>query len=227
MSNPVLLFRPGSVPYETAWQEQRDLAAAIREGRAPEALVLLQHPPVFTLGRRARREHLLADPDYLRGLGADVVEVDRGGDVTFHGPGQVVGYPILNLRSRGLGPADYVRRLEALAIDVLARFGIAGERVPGRPGVWAAGGKICSIGVRVQGGVSTHGFALNVDPDLGWFRAIVPCGLPDVVMTSLGRILGRAPALASVEDAVADRFAAAFDASFVFPAEREGIAAHG
>jgi len=210
MTHTVLLHRLGSVPYELAWQWQRETATALREGRDGEALALLQHPPVYTLGRRARPQHLLADASTLQTRGASVIEVDRGGDVTFHGPGQLVAYPILDLRRRGLGPSEYVRALESVVIAALARFGVAGERVPRRPGVWAGGGKIAAIGVRVQGGVTTHGFALNVDTDLRWFDAIVPCGLADVSVTSMARVLGQAPALTSVEDAVADAFAAAF-----------------
>ncbi len=206
----IRLWRRGMVPYEQAWEYQRRVAAGVREGRQEE-LILLQHPPVYTLGRRTRSEHLLVSADDLRARGADVVEVDRGGDVTFHGPGQLVAYPIFDLRQRSLGPVDYVRRLEEAVIRALARFEISGERVPGRPGVWAGGGKICAIGVRVQAGVSTHGFALNVDTDLAWFRAIVPCGLPDIVVTSMATVLGRAPAFSTVESAVMEAFEDVFD----------------
>jgi lipoate-protein ligase B len=139
-----------------------------------------------------------------------VVEVDRGGDVTFHGPGQLVAYPILDLRARGILPGDYVRRLEQVAIEALQVFGIAGERVAGRPGVWAGGSKIAAIGVRVQGGVTTHGFALNVSTDLAWFDAIVPCGLADATVTSMAALLGAAPPIRDVEDAVIDAFGRTF-----------------
>ncbi len=210
MTHPVLLYRLGSVPYELAWQWQRETATALREGRGPAAPPPPQPPPVYPLGRRARPQHLLADASTLQSQGASVIEVDRGGDVTFHGPGQIVAYPILDLRRRALGPSEYVRALESVVIAALARFGVAGDRVAGRPGVWAGGGKIAAIGVRVQGGVTTHGFALNVDPDLSWFDAIVPCGLADIIVTSMASVLGQAPAMTSVEAAVADTFAAAF-----------------
>jgi len=210
MTHTVLLHRLGSVPYERAWEWQRETATALRDGRGLEALALLQHPPVYTLGRRTRPQHLLVDASTLQARGASVIEVDRGGDVTFHGPGQLVAYPILGLRRRGVGPVEYVRALESVVIAALARFGVLGERVPGRPGVWAGGDKIAAIGVRVQGGVTTHGFALNVDTDLRWFDAIVPCGLADVSVTSMARVLSQAPAMARVEDAVADAFAAVF-----------------
>ena len=208
----VSLFRPGLIDYHDAWSWQRETAAALRERRAPEALALLQHPPVYTLGRRAKAEHLLVSPDDLRRRGAQVVEVDRGGDVTFHGPGQLVGYPILDLRARGTLPGDYVRLLEQVLIEALASFDITGERVPGRPGVWAGGDKIAAIGVRVQRGVTTHGFALNVNTDLSWFDAIVPCGLSDATVTSMASILGEAPSVEAVETAVAHAFSNRFAA---------------
>jgi lipoate-protein ligase B len=176
---------------------------------------LLQHRPTYTFGRRPQYEHALAGLDELQARGADVVESDRGGDVTFHGPGQLVAYPVLDLRARRLGPVDYVRLLEATIIDVLDSFGIAGERVPGRPGVWAAGAKIAAVGVRVQGGVSTHGFALNVETDLTWFDSIVPCGLRDARITSIERVLGTSPGVHSVESAVCRAFARAFDSELM------------
>ncbi len=226
MASPVHLHRLGLLSYGPAWRLQKEAADAVREGTGPERLILLQHPPVYTLGRRARRDSMLASEDYLRSLGADVFEVDRGGDVTFHGPGQLVAYPILDLRARGLGPADYVRKLEATVVAVLSVYGITAQRVPGRPGVWAAGGKVCSIGVRVQKGVTTHGLALNVDTDLSWFRQIVPCGLPDVVMTSMARIQGEAPPLVEVEDEFLRAFGRVFDTE-VASAAQEAVMSHG
>lgn len=196
-------------PYEAAWQWQQETAAAIRAG-APDTLALLQHTPVYTFGRRVRPEHLLVTREALQASGASVVETNRGGDVTFHGPGQVVGYPILNLRQLGLGPVDYVCRLEETLIRVLARFGIEGARVAGRPGVWTEAGKIAAIGVRVSGGVTMHGFALNVAPDLARFDAIVPCGLPDTSVTSMAKELGSAPDNADVERAIMEEFAEVF-----------------
>lgn len=212
MPFPVRLCMLGIVDYQGAWLWQQRTAACVREGTTGEALALLQHPPVYTLGRRTRPEHLLAARDELRARGAGVVEVDRGGGVTFHGPGQLVGYPILNLNGRGLGPVEYVRCLEATLIDALESFGVRAERVAGRPGVWSRGAKVAAIGVRVQGGVTTHGFALNVAPDLSWFEAIVPCGLSDATITSMEAILGDAPPMTEVEDAIARAFSALFEA---------------
>jgi lipoate-protein ligase B len=180
--------RLGLVAYQRAWELQHRLVGACRtDGLA--RLLLLEHPPTYTLGVRGKQEHLLLDEGALARLGASAVRVDRGGDVTFHGPGQLVGYPILDLSRWGEGPLWYVRALEAVLIEALAAFGVAAERSPGRPGVWAGGAKIASIGVHVSRGVTSHGFALNVDPDLRYFRHIVPCGLPDVSVTSMANIL--------------------------------------
>ncbi len=208
---PVRLYRPGIVEYESAWRWQREAAAALRAGRDGEILALLQHQPVYTLGRGARTEHVLADPSWFAERGAKVIEIDRGGDVTFHGPGQLIGYPILDLRRRNLGPVDYVRALETTLIATLAAFGVEAERAPGRPGVWAGSAKVAAIGVRVQGGITTHGFALNVDADLSWFDAIVPCGLAGVTVTSMARLLGGAPPMEAVERAVKSAFEPVFE----------------
>lgn len=178
-------------------------------------LILIEHPPVYTLGRRGSRDHLLAAEPALRACGAEVHETDRGGDVTFHGPGQLVGYPILDLRRFGQGPVWYVRTLESILIEAAARFGVEAQRQERRPGIWAGDAKLASIGVRISGGVTTHGFALNVSTDLSWFDHIVPCGLPGVRMTSMRELLGAAPGMRDVEDAVAQAFASRFDFDLV------------
>jgi lipoate-protein ligase B len=202
--------RLGLVGYEEAWAEQRRLVDACRvDGDA--RLLLLEHPPTYTFGARGRAEHLLAGEAALARIGAKVVRVDRGGDVTFHGPCQLVGYPILDVRRWGQGPLWYVRSLEAVLIDTLASFGIDSGRVPGRPGVWAGDAKIAAIGVRVSRGVTSHGFALNVDPDMSYFSHIIPCGLSDAAVTSMAQLLGGAPAMPSVIDAVVDAFARVFE----------------
>jgi lipoate-protein ligase B len=202
--------RPGRVAYQEAWDEQRRLAEACRED-GEGRLLLLEHPPTYTFGVRGRQEHLLLNEDALASLGASVHRIDRGGDVTFHGPGQLVGYPILDLRRWRQGPLWYVRSLEAVLIEALAAFGITGRRVPGRPGVFAGEAKIAAIGVRVSRGITSHGFALNVDPDLRYFSYIIPCGLPDVRVTSMAEQLGRAPAMDGVIDAVIAAFADVFE----------------
>jgi lipoyl(octanoyl) transferase len=207
-------FSEEYVAYESAWRWQLATAAEIRNG-ALEACALLEHAPVFTFGRRARYDHLLLEPDDLRSRGAAIVESDRGGDVTFHGPGQLVAYPILDLRTRRLGPSEYVRKLEEAIIRTLREFGLPGERSPGRPGVWVDGAKVAAVGVRVHDGVSTHGLALNVATDLSWFDAIVPCGIRDAGVTSLARLLTRCPGMPAVMDAFSEAFAAVFGSELV------------
>ncbi|MEX2228497.1 MAG: lipoyl(octanoyl) transferase LipB [Dehalococcoidia bacterium] len=227
---PVQLHRAGAVGYERAlrWQrETADRVLAARDGAfvgAPsEALAVIEHTPVYTLGRRGGHEHVLVDPAELRARGAEVIATDRGGDVTFHGPGQLVAYPILDLRRRRLGAAAYVRALEQCVIATLAALGIRGERVAGRPGVWTlppnspSGGraKIAAVGVRIERGVSRHGLALNVSTDLAWFDAIVPCGIADAAVTSMAREPGGAPPFDAVVHAFCDAFAGVFDARLI------------
>ena len=189
---------------------QQRLAAGVRAGDPP-TLILLEHPPTYTLGVRGDAANILASGDRLRALGAEVVRTDRGGDVTFHGPGQIVGYPIVDLRALGIGVADYVRGLEAMLIDTLSGFGIAAERSARNAGVWAGDAKLAAIGVRVSRGITTHGFALNVNTDLSWFNHIVPCGLADVTVTSMAQLAGRAFDIRRVEDAIIGAFAPQFD----------------
>lgn len=205
------LHRPGLVPYAAAFAWQQARAAALRAGSAIEALTLLQHPPVFTLGMRGRRDSVLEPEVAIEARGASIVQSDRGGDVTFHGPGQLVAYPILDLRARGLGPATYVRMLEQAIIETLATFEVHAERMPGRPGVWVGDAKMAAVGVRVREGVSTHGIAINVSTDLGWFDAIVPCGIAGASVTSIAALRGIAPDHRAVEDAFAAAFARLFD----------------
>ena len=185
-------FGDDRVEYERAWAMQRELHARVVAGEAPDTVLLLEHPPVYTAGRRTHPADRPFD-------GTPVVDVDRGGRITWHGPGQIVGYPIVRLAS----PVDvvaYVRRLEEAMIGVCADLGVTAGRVEGRSGVWIAadqqpGGrrerKVAAIGVRVAQGVTMHGFALNCDPDLSWFSRIVPCGIPDADVTSLSAELGR------------------------------------
>jgi lipoyl(octanoyl) transferase len=182
-------FGDDRVEYERAWAMQRELHARVVAGEAPDTVLLLEHPPVYTAGRRTHPADRPFD-------GTPVVDVDRGGRITWHGPGQIVGYPIVKLAS----PVDvvaYVRRLEEALIAVCADLGVAAGRVEGRSGVWIAADadrrerKIGAIGVRVAQGVTMHGFALNCDPDLSWFSRIVPCGIPDADVTSLTAELGR------------------------------------
>ena len=209
MGTRFTLLRPGIIDYQDAWQLQQRMAEGVRAGADP-ALILLEHPPTYTLGVRGKSEHILLAESALAAYGATVVRTDRGGDVTFHGPGQIVGYPILDLRRFSEGPVWYVRSLEALLIETLARFGIVADRSPGRPGVWCGDAKIAAIGVRVSRGVTTHGFALNVNTDLSYFDAIVPCGLRDASVTSMERLARERFDIHEVQDELIDAFAAQF-----------------
>jgi lipoyl(octanoyl) transferase len=202
---------PGRLPYASAVTLQETLLARRQLG-GEDFLILLEHPAVITLGRRSRTEHLLVSPDELARRGIELAESGRGGDVTFHGPGQLVGYPIVDLNRFGRDLHAYLRRLEDVLLLTLSAFGVLGERIPGKTGVWVAGAKVASIGVGVRRWVSWHGFALNISTDLSGFTAIVPCGLPDVSMTTLERILGRAVSIEEVEDQIIASFSAVFHA---------------
>ena len=210
MASRCTLLRPGRVAYQDAWQLQQRIAQRVRNGADP-TIILLEHPPTYTLGVRGKPEHLLLGEAALRSRGAELHRTDRGGDVTFHGPGQLVAYPIVNIRSYGYGPSTYVRMLEATLIDVLAHFGITAARSERNPGVWVDDAKIAAIGVRVSRGVTTHGFALNVNTDLGYFQHIIPCGLVGTDVTSMQRIAGTTFDMREVEDETAAAFARHFD----------------
>jgi lipoyl(octanoyl) transferase len=180
----VIVRRLGLVPYDDAWRLQQELHAQVVEGGQDVAL-LLEHPPVYTAGKRTEPWERPAD-------GTPVVDVDRGGKITWHGPGQVTGYPLVRLADP-VDVVDYVRRLEQLLIDVCAELGLATDRVEGRSGVWTPDGarKLAAVGIRVSRGVTMHGFALNADPDLAAYDRIVPCGIADAGVTSLSRELDR------------------------------------
>jgi len=210
--------RLGLVPYPAAWALQNRLADARRAGLAPDTLILLEHPHTYTIGRSGTRDHVFLTEAELATRGIICLDVDRGGDVTYHGPGQLVGYPIFDL-----GPQPdvgrYLRNLEDCLIDTLADFGIAGGRLSGYTGVWIGDRKIAAIGVKVSQGVTTHGFALNVTTDLSLFTHILPCGISDKGVTSMAVELGRAPVMAGV----GDRVVAHFSERFAMP---ETFAAH-
>lgn len=199
------------VAYRLAWQWQNDLVAQRSAGLIRDTLLLLEHPPTITLGRSAHREHVLLPPDELARRGIEVIACDRGGDVTYHAPGQLVGYPILKLVTYGGRVLSYLRHLEAVLIRVLAHYDIAGERREGLTGVWVGASKIAAIGVRIHAsGVTSHGFALNVAPDLRGFRMIVPCGLHGCGITSLEQLLGQAPPISAIHSLTIAQFAAVF-----------------
>jgi lipoate-protein ligase B len=188
----------GPTPFRAGVRVQEALVAARAAGETGDWLLFPDHPPVFTVGRSGAEASFVVDREAIARRGAEIHEVSRGGDVTWHGPGQLVGYPIVGLDRCGRDLHAYLRALEGTLIDVLALWGIEGARVAGRTGVWTGAGKIASIGIAVRRWVGYHGFALNVAPDLGWFDLIHPCGLRDIRMTSMAERLG--PGAPSVEE---------------------------
>lgn len=210
----------GAVDYAEAWALQRALVAGRQEGRVPDLLLLLEHAPVITIGRSGRRGNVLMPAEELRRRGIALYEVERGGDVTYHGPGQLVGYPIVHLRGLGEDVGRYVRLLEESVIATLASFGITAGRERGYPGVWVGGAKICAVGVAVKRAVTMHGFALNVTTPPEAFAAINPCGLGRPV-TSMAAVLGRPVALADVRPI----YAAAFSRVFELPLQPASLQA--
>jgi lipoate-protein ligase B len=183
-----------------------------QRGEAPDTLLLVEHPPVFTLGRRAERDNILVPAERLREMGIEVAEIERGGDVTYHGPGQVVGYPIMDLRGHGRDLGAFLRGLEEVLIRALASYGVSAGRQPPMTGVWVGDEKIAAIGIAVSRWVSYHGFCLNVAPDLGHFALIHPCGIRDRGVTSMEKLMGagRVPPLGEVEREVARAFGEVF-----------------
>ncbi|TMG06222.1 MAG: lipoyl(octanoyl) transferase LipB [Chloroflexi bacterium] len=223
----------GRVDYGEAWGLQRDLATARAAGEIPDTLLLLEHSPVFTTGKRTAESNLRLPADRL---GAPLVVSDRGGDITFHGPGQLIAYPIIDMRAAGLGVVNYVRNLEEVIIRTLRDFGIESGLECGLTGVWVGNEKIAAIGVRVSrlggasgGWVTTHGVALNVDVDLAWFERIVPCGISDRGVTSMLHVLGKAPAVSEVADPLVTHFGDVFQrdmssaVGMTLPARRSAV----
>jgi len=185
-----LFARLGLTDYFEVWDVQKALAGQRGEGSVTDTLLLLEHPHTYTLGRRGKLSDVLVDEATLEEIGVKVCHVDRGGEVTYHGPGQIVGYPIVDVRPLG-GPVEYVRTLEAVLINTMTDFGLEARREDGLTGVWVGNDKIAAIGVKISQGIATHGFALNVNTNLSYFQHIVPCGIQDMVITSMERLLGR------------------------------------
>jgi lipoyl(octanoyl) transferase len=216
-TRPLSILDLGLISYPECWELQKRLASDRAEGAVDDTLLLLEHPHTYTCGRRGGRDHILITEQELQERGIAVLDVDRGGDVTYHGPGQLVGYPIVRLAEEGQ-VADYhayLRALEQVLIDTLARFAISASRVPGYSGVWVRGEegeeKIAAVGVKVDGrGVSSHGIALNVSTDLRYFSYIVPCGIAEKGVTSMQRLLGTPPEMQEVKSAFSRAFCAVF-----------------
>ena len=214
MSQPPLeIRRLGLVPYAGALELQRRLVEERRGGRVPDLLLLLQHPPVITLGVRGDggRSHITVNQARLAELQIEISETGRGGDVTYHGPGQVVGYPILDLRPDRCDVHRYVRDIEEVMIRTCADYGLPAGRISGLTGAWIGEKKIGAIGVRISRWITSHGFAFNVNTDLDQFDLIVPCGIPDRGVTSLHEAIGRDIAVVDVEDSLARHFGDVFD----------------
>ncbi len=205
----------GSMAYGPAWELQRQVGHQVGLGQLPDVIMLVEHPPVYTLGRAARGSHenLVWDAARREQEGITFVEVDRGGDVTYHGPGQLVGYPILDLNRHGRDLHHYLRDLEEALIRALAEFGIDAGRMPPHTGVWVGNEKIAAIGVKASKWITQHGFALNVDPDLDHFAGIIPCGIQDKGVTSMRKLLGAPLTLDEVKPAVVRHLSEVLDIS--------------
>jgi lipoyl(octanoyl) transferase len=226
VTRPIEIHRLGLVAYAEALELQTRLVEQRKAGLIPDQLLLLEHPPVITLGVKTRnsRANVLVTSDVLQSRGVELFEAGRGGDVTYHGPGQLVGYPILDLRPDRCDIHRYVRDLEQVMIEAAAEFGVAAERVAGLTGAWVDGRKLAAIGVRISRWTTSHGFAFNVTTDLSHFAFIVPCGLADREVTSLAE-LGVAVRMRDVEPAVIRAFEAVFGRTVIEPAKfRRGIA---
>lgn len=202
----------GRMAYRPAWEEQLRLHAEVAAGQAPPTLLLVEHPPVVTFGKKGGREHLRVSEQELRARGFELFDIERGGDVTYHGPGQLVGYPIFPVGRR---VQEYLRKLEAAMVRVLAEYGIDAVGSPGYAGVWAGNDKVVAIGVAIKRDVSFHGFAMNVTTDLGHFDTIVPCGLEGKGVASIASLTGRRLPLDEVKPRVVEALRAVFE-------EREG-----
>ncbi len=205
-----LVYDLGLIDYQKALVIQEKLLFSRKQGTIPDVLLLLQHPSVFTIGRSGIVENIIVPEKRLINENIPVFQSSRGGDITYHGPGQLVGYPILNLKENGLTVHQYVWNLEEITIRALADFGIDGQRSEGRRGVWVGEQKICSLGLRVSGQVSMHGFALNVSNDLKYFRYIIPCGLIGVSITSVSKLLERPIELRVVQRSLLKHFSDVF-----------------
>ena len=204
--------RLGTISYADGLEIQKGLVEQRKAGAIPDQLLLLQHPPVITLGVKSRndRSHIVASPDLLASEGVEVFETGRGGDVTYHGPGQLVGYPIIDLKPDRCDVHQYVRDLEEVMILMAAAFGVEAGRIPGLTGAWVGNEKLAAIGVRIARWVTSHGFAFNVNTARNHFDLIVPCGITDKGVTSLNKLIGRQIPMEEVEEVAAESFQQVF-----------------
>lgn len=227
-SGSIQVVRTGQLDYLPAWDLQRALVAARKQNTVPDLLLLVEHPPTYTIGRSGSRSNLLIGDAMLSAVGAACYEIDRGGDITFHGPGQLVVYAILDLGRQQRRVRRYVELLETVVIDTLRDYGLEGSIDPKRPGVWIGRDKVAALGIAIRHGVTYHGFALNVDPDLRFFEYMIPCGIPDHGATSIARLTARAATVEDAEARVVRNFSRIFELEARYdlsPADLEQIAA--
>jgi lipoate-protein ligase B len=211
MNNKLNIIDLEKRDYKETWDLQKTIHKKRLDGEIPDTLILVEHNPVITMGKSGKDNNLLIPRKTLEEKGIDFYHIERGGDVTYHGPGQLVGYPIFNIRNGLIGIKPFIDRLEDVIITTLRDFAIKAEKREKMIGVWTQTGKICSIGIAVKRWVSFHGFALNVNTDLNYFDHIVPCGLKNVTMTSMQRILDKTIAMDDVKKAVIEKFAEIFN----------------
>lgn len=208
-------YDAGRMPYGTAWELQHEVGARVRAGLIPDTLIMVEHPPVYTVGRGARGslDNLLWDDAKRASEGIELYQVDRGGDITYHGPGQLVGYPILDLHHYDRDIHGYLRKIEETLIRTVAALGVVAGRLPPHTGVWVGDEKLVAIGVKASHWITQHGFALNVEPNLSHFTGIIPCGIEDKGVTSLAKLLGRHVSLSEVRPHLEKAFSDIFQAT--------------
>lgn len=211
MDSELIIFDLGKKDYKETWDIQKIIHKKRLEDKIPDTLILVEHNPVITMGKSGKTDNLLIPHKLLKEKGIEFYKIERGGDVTFHGPGQIVGYPIFNIKDGLVGIRPFIQKIEEAIILTLSRFGIRGEKREKLIGVWTASGKICSIGIAVERWVSFHGFALNVNTDLKYFDYIIPCGLKKVKMTSMAEILEKNIHIEVVKEVIKNSFAAVFN----------------
>ena len=237
MAKPLIsILQLGTVDYATALRLQEKLVALRKEARIGDAVLFLEHTPVITLGRNAKAKNILASPELLAQRGVELFECDRGGDVTFHGPGQLVAYPIFDLRGfpsdnasrKSLGVLEYVRRLEEVLIRTCADFKISAKRIPGLTGVWTdSDAKIAALGVHISRGITSHGIALNVNTDLSFFNLIIPCGIDSKLVTSMQKELNHVISLQDVAHALSRNFGSVFQCQVLWLDSLEALLGTG
>lgn len=216
-----MIFDLGLIDYEECYKAQRETVARRKLGEIGDTLILAEHNNVFTVGRTGCKANLLVDEAYLRQQGIKVLDVDRGGDITFHGPGQLVVYPVIKLKEKWRDLHKYMRNLEDVAIKFLKRYSVRSGRKPGRTGVWVSGRKVASIGIGVSNWVTYHGLSVNIKPDLEFFDMIYPCGLRDARVTSLSALCGKEISMEEAKDAILSDFDSVFNSGriYFFPGE--------